>query len=256
MKPATSAAPGSTSPTSPASVRFMPTSTTTPPGLTMSAVDERRAARPRRRARRRRACGARGRACASGRSSRSRSPAASRWRRGLPTMSLRPTTTARAPSSSISCSSSSAITPRGVAGTSAGRPRYSSPGVHRDGSRRRPSPGRRARITCASSMWSGSGSWTRIASTSSSRVQLGELARAARPRAIVRRQAQVGGVEARLDRRLVLEPDVDLGRRIVADEHRREADVAERAHLLGDLGADARRRAACPSSVSRPCAGV
>ena len=42
---------------------------------------------------------------------------------GLPTIVLRPTTTARAPSSGTSCSASSAITPSGVAGTSAGCPR-------------------------------------------------------------------------------------------------------------------------------------
>ena len=42
---------------------------------------------------------------------------------GLPTMSLRPTTTARAPSSAIRCSASSAMIPSGVAGTCVGRPR-------------------------------------------------------------------------------------------------------------------------------------
>ena len=42
---------------------------------------------------------------------------------GLPTMSLRPITTARVRSSPISYSASSAMIPSGVAGTSVGRPR-------------------------------------------------------------------------------------------------------------------------------------
>ena len=98
----------------------MPTSTTTAPVLDHVGRDERRDADrgdehvgvervPRR-----------GRACASGRASRSRSPACSRCATGLPTMSLRPITTARAPSSSTVCSASSAITPSGVAETIVG----------------------------------------------------------------------------------------------------------------------------------------
>ena len=51
-------------------------------------------------------------------------------------------------------------------------------------------------------------------------------------------QPQVDGVHPGLGRRLVLEPDVDVGRRVVADEHRRQADAAERADVVGDAGAD------------------
>ena len=54
-----------------------------------------------------------------------------------------------------------------------------------------------------------------------------------------RGQPQICRVEPGLDRSLVLEPDVELRGRVVADEHRHEADVADRAHLLGHLCADA-----------------
>ena len=56
-----------------------------------------------------------------------------------------------------------------------------------------------------------------------------------------RGQPQVAGLDSDLDRRLVLQPDVDLRGRVVADEHRRQADrPRERGHLARDLRADAR----------------
>ena len=77
--------------------------------------------------------------------------------------------------------------------------------------------------------------------------------RAARPRWSSAGQAQVGRVEAGLGRRLVLEPDVDLGGRVVADEDGDEPDVADRLDLFGDLARGCAPRAACPSSVSLSC---
>ena len=87
-------------------------------------------------------------------------------------------------------------------------------------------------------MWSGSGSWTRRPSidssafssaTCSEQLLLGRL----------RREPDVLRVDPDLGRRLVLEPDVDVRRGIVADEDRREPDLPELPNLLGDLAADA-----------------
>ena len=122
MYAARSAASGSTSPKSPSAVRFIPTSITVEPAFTISAPITCR--RP---------------------TAATRMSASSVWRSrswvrewqivtvafawssrcaiGLPTMIDRPTTTARAPSTSISYSSSIRMIPSGVHGTSAGRPR-------------------------------------------------------------------------------------------------------------------------------------
>ena len=51
----------------------------------------------------------------------------------------------------------------------------------------------------------------------------------------------VMGADARLRRGLVLEPDVDLRGRVLADEHGGQAEPTELLDLAGDLGADARR---------------
>ena len=86
---------------------------------------------------------------------------------GLPTISLRPITTASLPFSSTPCSASITITPDGVAGTRKGSPRKRSPAL--DGWKPSTSlSGSTARSTFGSSMCSGSGSWTRIPSTPSS----------------------------------------------------------------------------------------
>ncbi len=63
----------------------------------------------------------------------------------------------------------------------------------------------------------------------------------------VGRQADVAGIDAGLGRRLVLRGDVDVRRGVVADEHRRKADVAERGNLARDVLADARRKSLVPS---------
>ena len=52
------------------------------------------------------------------------------------------------------------------------------------------------------------------------------------------RQSLVDGTDPHIVRRLVLQPDVDLGRGVVADEHGREAHVAELSDLLLQLRAD------------------
>src|SRR5204863_7729971 len=54
----------------------------------------------------------------------------------------------------------------------------------------------------------------------------------------------VDRLDADLLRRLVLASDVESRRRVVADEHRGQADRAEPAHLLGHLGSHARRERA------------
>ena len=56
----------------------------------------------------------------------------------------------------------------------------------------------------------------------------------------VGREAHVAGVDPGLGRRLVLRGDVDVRGRVVADEHRREADVAELRDLARDVGAHLR----------------
>ncbi len=165
MYAATSATPGSTSPTRPASVRLMPTSTTTPPVFTMSGVTI--AGTP---------TAATSTSASSvwrGRSLRVR--VADRDGRVLPAAgdapsacrrsSLRPITTARAPSSSILCSAQElhhaerrrTDERRAAEEELAGVERMQPVDVLRRGDRRG-SP-------CASSMCAGSGSWTRIAST-------------------------------------------------------------------------------------------
>ena len=57
----------------------------------------------------------------------------------------------------------------------------------------------------------------------------------------VRREPKVVRVDADGRRGLVLAGDVDVGGRVVADEHGREADLAELLDLRGDLFADLRR---------------
>ena len=104
----------------------------------------------------------------------------------------------------------------------------------RDGSRPRPSSRSTANVTFDSSMCSGSGSWTRIPSTpssafSSSRSSSTSLSGVAVGKAVIPR------LDAGLGARVVLLRHVDVGRRIVSDEHRREADgTAERLDLFGD----------------------
>ena len=67
-----------------------------------------------------------------------------------------------------------------------------------------------------------------------------------------RRQPQVDGADPGLGRGLVLEPDVDVRGRIVADEHRRQPDAAERAHVLRDVARGCAPRVPCRPSGSQP----
>ena len=86
---------------------------------------------------------------------------------GLPTRSLRPTTTACAPSSGVSYRRSSSITPNGVADTRPSRPWTSRPafvGVSPSTS----FAGSTADVARAASRWPGSGSWTMIPLTAGS----------------------------------------------------------------------------------------
>ncbi len=157
------AASKSTSPTSPSSVRLIPTSITVAPGLTQSP------------------CTIRGRPTAATRTSARRHTAGrSRVREwhivtvalrassicatGLPTRSERPTTTASAPSSSTPYRSSSSMHPAGVHGRSPGRPFASSPaetGVSPSTSL----PGSISHVRPLPSMCAGVGSWSRIPDT-------------------------------------------------------------------------------------------
>ena len=54
-------------------------------------------------------------------------------------------------------------------------------------------------------------------------------------------EPDVPRVDADLAGSLVLQPDVDVRGGVVADEDRRQTDLAQPAHLLGDLAADAFR---------------
>ena len=97
-----------------------------------------------------------------------------------------------------------------------------------------------ASITFASSMWAGSGSWTRMPSTASSafspassceQLVLGGVGR----------EPDVVGMDPDALRGLVLARDVDVRGGVVADEHGREPDVAELRDLGGDFLAHLRR---------------
>ena len=184
------------------------------------------------------------RACASDRSSRSRSPAAADAPSACRRCRCGRSTTARAPSSSTSCSRSIAITPSGVAGTRVGPTEEELARVERvepvDVLRRRD----RARSR-ASSMWSGSGNWTRIASISSSALSSATFASRSSSEVSAGRRTSRASKPAS-SRRLVLQPDVDLGRRIVADEHGDETDVTDRASPARPPPRGSAPRSACP----------
>ena len=138
----------------------------------------------------------------------------------------------------------SAITPSGVAGTSVGRAEVELAGVERmeavDVLRRLDRADHPRLVDVARQrQLHEDGVDPRVV------VELGDL----REQVVLGglcRKTEVGGVDAGLDRGLVLEADVDLGRRIVADEDGDEADVADRGDLLGNLRADASRRSAFP----------
>ena len=170
---------------------------------------------------------------------------------GLPTMSLRPITTAFAPSSSTPYSSSSASTPSGVPGTCAGVPARSRPAL----TGWKPSTsltGSTARITRPSSMLAGQRQLDEDAVDRVVGVQLGDERRAARPRSSSsgRRRSRASIPTSSVA--LCFMPDVDVGGRIVADEHRREADrPRERGHLARRPRRGSARRAPSRPSASR-----
>ena len=186
-----------------------------------------------------------------------------RWAIGLPTMSLRPMTTARAPSSSTGARRAAPSRRRGVARHERRAAEVELAGVEAGAGRRRPSRGSIARMTRSSSMCAGSGSWTSSASTASSAFSSATRASSSSS-ARASGSATSVACDPGLGRGLVLQADVDLGRGIVADEHGHQPDVPEPAHLLGDLGPDpvgerlAPYQGRChrrPSLGSPPCAG-
>ena len=61
----------------------------------------------------------------------------------------------------------------------------------------------------------------------------------------LRSEPDVACVDSHLGGRLVLETDVDVRGGIVADEDRRQPDLAKLAHLLGDLARGCAPRAPC-----------
>ena len=169
----------------------------------------------------------------------------SRLASGLPTRIERPTTTASAPSGSTPAWRSSSITPCGVHGTRPGRPWASRPALAggqpvdvlgRVDRARSPRPGRSG---------PGSGSWTRIPSTSSSAFSSPTSASSSSWEV----EASSPWWTERIPTSSVcfrLLRDVDLGGGVVADEHGRQARGAAAvrgrellhlaAHPLAHLG--------------------
>ena len=141
---------------------------------------------------------------------------------GLPNRFERPTTTASAPSSSPRRSRSSSITPSGVHGRSPGRPSDEQTGVHR----RQPVDVLLRRsissVSDGPSSGAGTGSCSRIPLTSSFSASSCSR-RATCSCAASARQTHVERPHPRLRARPLLAADVDRRRRIVADEHRRQA---------------------------------
>ena len=207
------------------SPRLMPTSTTVAPGLTNARRHERRDGRSRPPGCRPSPPRPRGPASSSGRSSPSRpaaaaaSPSASRRSR-----CGRSRRRARRPSRCRSASSSS-MTPDGVHGVEAARGPARAGRRSPGGSRPRPWPDRSRRTPAARPprpIAAGSGDCTRIAVVHGARVQ----PRDERQQLVERRrggQALQVRPQPGLGAAAHLVPDVDLRRRIVADEHDAEA---------------------------------
>ena len=172
---------------------------------------------------------------------------------GLPTRSLRPTTTACAPSSGVSYARSSSITPDGVAGTRPSRPWTSRPAfVGREpvdvlrrvdrgrGTRRVEVAGQRQLDDDAAHRRVG--------------VQLARRPRAAPPGRCRSGSSRPIERDADLGARPVLAGHVDLRGRVVADQHgrqpgRRAAFGDELRHVLGDLLPGSAAATALPSMI-------
>ena len=218
----------STSPTSPSSVRLMPTSITAAPGLTQSpgimrgrptaatSTSARRQTSPRSRVREWQTVTVAFAASSSAAS-------------GRPTRSERPTTTASAPCSGTSWRRSSSITPAGVHGRSPGRPWASRPadsGVSPSTSLpRRDQRGQRLAVDLPRRR--------ELEQDPGHALGGGELAQQRLDLLVggVLRQPVVEAHDPDLGRRLLLVADVDGGSGIVADQHRRQP---RRQVALGD----------------------
>ena len=253
MYAARSAAPGSTSPNEAVLGAVHADVDHRRAGLRPCRRRSRAAARRRRRGCRRRACAAGGRRCASGRSSRSRSPGAG----GAPSACRRCSSARRRrrarPRSRCAYSASMRMIPSGVAGHEVrpaeveparvdgmeavdvlpGVERLDRPGlvdVRRAAAAGRGSRRRRRRRSAR-----------RGAARSSSSGDVGG-------------QAEVVRVDADARRRLVLAVDVDVRRGVVADEHGRQADVAELARPPRRPPRASWPRAPCRRSAGRASA--
>ena len=168
---------------------------------------------------------------------------------GLPTMSLRPITTAFAPCElDVGTRRGARRTPSGVPGTCAGVPARSRPALKGW----KPSTsltGSTARMTRPSSIWPGSGSWTRIPSTASSAFS-SATSSSSSSSVVSAGQAEV----ARLDPDLARRPCASSGCRRPRPGRRR------RARSRGRSGAGTRpprprpRRGSSPRGPSRPSA--
>ena len=167
---------------------------------------------------------------------------------GLPTMFDRPSTTALRAATAGRRPPPAASSPRTACRRrSAARPAAGGRGC-RGGSRRRPWPGRWPAAPCGCRSACGSGSCTRMPSTSrlafSWRDQVQQ-----RRLAGVGRQLVIEGADARLLAGLGLVADVDLGRGILAHQHHRQA----RLHAAAPPAVSRPRRSAAGSAAPAPC---
>ena len=244
---ATSAAASkSTSPPRPSSVRLTPTSITTAPGLTASAPSSRGTPTAATSTSARRQTSARSRV-REWQTVTVALAASSRRATGTPTSFERPTTTASAPSSSTPSWRSSSITPAGVQGTRPGVPWASRPAL----TGVRPSTslaGSIAATTRSGSICSGSGSCTRMPSTSSSRLERGDQLQQLRL-ARLGAEAVVDRARSRPPRRPVLAAHVDLRGGVVADDHRGQDRRAPASALEGDHLGRTRSRTAAATAL-------
>ena len=139
-----------------------------------------------------------------------------------------------APRKGTSWCSSSCITPRGVQGTRPASPRTRRPRLRAVSPSTSFSGGMRS-MTGSAARPSGRGSWTRMPCTAGSAARPATTSSTSAWLA-VGGQVDVAGQHPDLGRLLLLGGHVALARRVVAHQHRRQADrwVPEGLHLLGD----------------------
>ncbi len=136
---------------------------------------------------------------------------------GLPTSFERPSTTASAPVSSTPAERSSSMTPAGVHGTRPSRPCISRPAL----SGVRPSTsfsGSISWVIASPSIWSGTGSWSRMPLTPSSSFSAPSSS-ASSAWLVSAGSSWWTEVDAHLLRGLALVAHVDVRRRVVAHQH-------------------------------------